>query len=242
MFCLGSAAQMCLAIPDDQKKQPAIGFPPGWTFYFTNADSVQPTPLARLVLVSPKNLLLRSVDSAINRHKKILSFGPTLKRLFHAHIGILPSGENYSSPVPNQHQPQQQQQQGESSSSKKRRKVAGTAQPKNLSSTKNVGSRVYCKFTNGAYYWGHIVQKRFSRTGTYYAVQFDDGDFLDDIADTPDAAIEGNIYSEVGYYNSIRALPRKESSSSPPAPPPAQQQQQQRSPGSRFYKRATKES
>jgi hypothetical protein len=99
---------------------------------------------------------------------------------------------------------------------------------------------VYCKFTNGSYYWGRIVQKRVGSTGTHYAVQFDDGDFLDDVADTADEAIEGNIYSELGYFNSLSAVPPTESSL---PPPPSQQPQQQRSPASRLpYKRATKES
>jgi hypothetical protein len=215
---------MCLAIPDKRKKQPAVGFPQGWTFYFTNADSVQPTPLARLVLVSPKNLPLRSVDSAINRHKRLLAMSiHTLKRDFYAHIGALPGDEDDSCSVAAAGQLE-----GNGSPAKKRLKLT-TTRPQKISSTKNVGSRVYCRFTNGAYYWGHIVQKRFATTGIHYAVQFDDGDFLDGIADSEDDAIEGNIYTELGYYKSLGIVPPNESSRNTLGNGP-------------LYKRATRES
>ena len=60
-----------------------------------------------------------------------------------------------------------------------------------LSSKMTIGSRVYAEFSNGDYYWGDIARTKSSRKGMKkYTVHFEDGDVLDNIADT-------NIFTEV---------------------------------------------
>jgi len=68
--------------------------------------------------------------------------------------------------------------------------------PEELSSSKEIGSRVYCKFKNDNYYWGEIIGK--SLVDGIYVVQSDDGD-VTEIQDVCDNAIEQNIFTEVEY-------------------------------------------
>lgn len=192
--------QMCVKICASNKAQPAIGFPDGWTFYFAGDG---------LVLISPTQTYYRSLESAIQRANLTHGSGSRedLKREFCAHIGE-PFDNNCI---------EQMIVKSRSTSPKKRARPSIHVAKLELSSKKDIGSRVYCKFTNNAYYWGEIVDKRTLMTGIQYAVQFDDGDFLDHVPDTTDDAEEGNIYTEYGYYERVGVYPPKRQSSLPPA-------------------------
>jgi hypothetical protein len=79
---------MCLEIGDEEKAQPAIGFPDGWRFYFkaTDASSTVTLPIG-LVLISPWGKSFDSLDAAFRRHRKSLERKPNLMVDFYEHIG-----------------------------------------------------------------------------------------------------------------------------------------------------------
>jgi len=184
-----------------------MGFPDGWTFWCTTTSNESFNPPG-CRLRSPSGLVFRSIDSAIARHKRTLATLPNLKKDFYEHLGLPfpmePSVEfrrtqSYSSPAP-----------------KKRRTF------RELTSTKEVGSRVYCKWRNGdphdgSYYWGTIVKK--FKVGSYYhyAIQFEDGDYLDDLSDD-ETLEERNIYTEALFKQIIGKMPPPPPADSPPMP------------------------
>lgn len=88
------------------------------------------------------------------------------------------------------------------SKAKNKNKTDGTASKKRkqkeeeLSSSKEIGSRVYCKWKNDNYYWGEIIGK--SLDDDLYVVQLDDGD-VTEIKDDCENEIEQNIFTETEY-------------------------------------------
>jgi hypothetical protein len=67
-----------------------------------------------------------------------------------------------------------------------------------LSSMRQVGSRCYCKFNNGDYYWGDIVEIFTIQDVTRYSVRFEDGDYLENIVDKTWRG-ERTMYTEKEY-------------------------------------------
>ncbi|KAI2500919.1 hypothetical protein MHU86_13526 [Fragilaria crotonensis] len=212
--------KMCLEVDVEEKAQPAVGFPYGWRFYFqsTDATSTVVTLPIGLVLISPSGKSFDLLDAAFRRHRKSFERKVNLKIDFFNHIGEGCAEESIEQRngkrkvVPPQ--------------TKKRRRVsdeksksASSLKKRTLSATKEVGSRVFCKFTNGEYYWGEISDRKEDESGNVtYAVQFDDGDFLDGIADTSDDHPDGNIYTEAGFLKSSKKYPpKRQSMSVPPA-------------------------
>ena len=224
----GFVNQMCLELPEDEKAQPAFGFPAGWRFYFSNVirpqyRGIRPIGLA---LISPRQVVFRSVASAMNRYRKQFNCIPNLKRDFYAHIGeeYVEDGNNEQQVVEREDTPSPKKKRARSLSTTKRELSTPSPQKKRarsvktkreLTTTKDIGSRVFCKFTNNSYYWGEIVDKREDKVGNVtFAVQFDDGDFLDHVADTSDDEPSGNIYTEYGFYQSSKKFPPKRPPSS----------------------------
>uniref|UniRef100_A0A7S4RGV3 CXXC-type domain-containing protein n=3 Tax=Ditylum brightwellii TaxID=49249 RepID=A0A7S4RGV3_9STRA len=83
-----------------------------------------------------------------------------------------------------------------------------------FSTKKEIGARVYAEFTNGDYYWGHIGQVVTTKGSDQkkYFVQFEDGDFLEDIP-------ENKVYSETDYKRYFEI---------DPPPPPKETDQERR--------------
>jgi hypothetical protein len=196
---------MCLNISSYKKAQIAVGFPDGWMFYFTREYQ---NLKDELIIISPEQSYFRSVDAAV----KVaiggwLSCASELKRDFHAHIGepfFVNDGMT------------RQEVKTKSTPSKKRARRSSAVAKRELSSSKEIGSRVYCKFSNGSYYWGGIVDKRKDACGKYhYAVRFEDGDFLDHVSDSDDVADEGNMYTESEYHDRVGVYPPEKKSSVP---------------------------
>jgi len=89
---------MCLRIPESEKKQPAQGLPPTWTFLFkenrryANKNKNKAcTP--GLYIYNPKHpkVCFRSVEAAVNqRQKEVMSFNPNAVADFSRHIGVTP--------------------------------------------------------------------------------------------------------------------------------------------------------
>jgi hypothetical protein len=209
---------MCLDIPQKEKSQPAVGFPDGWTFFFTTssaADALSSPPLSPgpsgLILLSPMQQVFRSLDDAVKQYHGSLANIPNLKRDFYKHIG-----ESFVEETPTPKGRSRDFDDAEGRSSKKRARKSKAIQKRELSTRKEVGSRVYCRFTNGSYYWGEVVEKKLGNTGIHYDIQFDDGDFLSDVSDTGDDALEGNIYTEHGFFESVGMYPPKRPSDLPP--------------------------
>jgi hypothetical protein len=83
---------MCVDIPEGDKRQPAMGFPEGWFFFFEQADAaanpeIHPDVLG-LRLISSKGVKYRSVGAAVNSHRRV--FENKLKELqetFYKQIG-----------------------------------------------------------------------------------------------------------------------------------------------------------
>jgi hypothetical protein len=210
---------MCLEIGDEEKAQPAIGFPDGWRFYFkaTDASSTVTLPIG-LVLISPWGKSFDSLDAAFRRHRKSLERKPNLMVDFYEHIGEDCADESIE---------QRHVKKKVASPQTKRRRLsdgksvrASKPKKRTLSATKEVGSRVFCKFTNGKYYWGEISDRKEDESGNVsYAVRFEDGDFLDSISDTSDDHPDGNIYTEAGFFMSSKKYPPKRPSTSFPPPP-----------------------
>lgn len=175
---------MCLRIYNKEKPQPVPAFPPGWTFYFTSttvrSNSGEPSGL---VLMSPSGGQFREIGTAMNRNRKDFCDVEASKREFLKHIG---EDESHTSATI-------------LSNMKKTKKRKG--RPKRvLSDSKEVGSRVFCKYLNDGYYWGEITQK-FTVAGSsvsHFAVEFDDGDTMDDIADEKVNG-DDNVCTEVEY-------------------------------------------
>jgi len=87
---------MCLCIPESEKKQPAQGLPPTWTFLFkenrryANKNKNKAcTP--GLYIYNPKHpkVCFRSVEAAVNQwQKEVMSFNPNAVADFNGHIGV----------------------------------------------------------------------------------------------------------------------------------------------------------
>jgi hypothetical protein len=186
---------MCLRISDDKKAQPAKGFPKGWSFFFQSLDTnnSSSSTLADLYILNPSGTKFRSVSAACARHKLQLDGLVNLKRDFHLHIG---EDSPVSSASSNQKHGKRKQSPG---SAKRKRKKAKRV----LSSTREIGSRVYSNFENGVYYWGEIVSKewkeRKNKKGKrfHFAIRYDDGDYQSDISDdTADRRIDLKLFTE----------------------------------------------
>lgn len=77
--------------------------------------------------------------------------------------------------------------------------------------TKEIGSRVFCKFTNGRYYWGNIT-KKFRNDDSdhfHFAVEYQDGDYLSDISDNSENETRAhkNIYTELEFKRILKEEP-----------------------------------
>jgi hypothetical protein len=83
---------MCVNIPEGEKRQPAMGFPEGWSFFFEEADAaanpeIHPDVLG-LRLVSSKGVNYRSVGKAVNSHQRVFENKlKELKETFYKQIG-----------------------------------------------------------------------------------------------------------------------------------------------------------
>lgn len=90
---------MCLQISDSQKKQPAKGLPPGWTYLFS-ADSFGKgksgqsyVPGLGLSLYQPEsNTTFRSIEAAVVSVPELMTFNPNVCSDFNGHIGTLVKG------------------------------------------------------------------------------------------------------------------------------------------------------
>lgn len=83
--------QMCCDIKESRKAQPAVGFPPGWTFAFgLSKGGLQRTgdsAISKLSLMTPKGRVYNSVETAkfsLNHFANTDAMG----REFHAHVGL----------------------------------------------------------------------------------------------------------------------------------------------------------
>lgn len=85
---------MCLEIPVSQKKQPAKGLPPGWTFIFAHntryghGSTRDYTPGLFISHRDYPTQTFRSIAAASSRVKKLKEFNPNVVEDFNAHIGI----------------------------------------------------------------------------------------------------------------------------------------------------------
>jgi hypothetical protein len=83
---------MCVNIPEVGKRQPALGFPEGWSFFFEEMDAaanpeIHPDLLG-LRLISSKGVRYQSVGAAVNCHQRVFENKlKELKKTFYQHIG-----------------------------------------------------------------------------------------------------------------------------------------------------------
>jgi hypothetical protein len=88
---------MCLAFSDAEKKQPAKGLPPTWTFLFRENRPYRGQAYVPGLHIydSTAKLSFRSVEAAIaNFPKKVLQFNKNAAQDFYRHIGIKPVSPN----------------------------------------------------------------------------------------------------------------------------------------------------
>jgi hypothetical protein len=80
---------MCFNESIEAKAEPAVGFPPGWRFYFAEAKSWSGSKhkqIPTLWVVSPGSYAYRSAEAAID-HKELLD-GERIAREFYHHVGL----------------------------------------------------------------------------------------------------------------------------------------------------------
>ena len=85
---------MCLAIPDQQKEQPAKGLPPGFTFIFTRDKPFHHRKKRSYVpglFISHSSYSIktfRSIEAAVDFIPRLRTFNPNVIADFNRHIGV----------------------------------------------------------------------------------------------------------------------------------------------------------
>jgi hypothetical protein len=86
---------MCYEMPVDAKAEPAVGFPPGWRFYFAKAHkpftSSPHETIPCLWILSPGGKSCRSAEAAVSISK--LQNGEIVAREFYDHVGLPHKGK-----------------------------------------------------------------------------------------------------------------------------------------------------
>lgn len=135
--CTYNIHQMCFEESIEAKAAPAVGFPPGWRFYFAEAKTwtscSKHKQIPTLWVISPSGKAYRSAEAGIEH--KGLDGGKRIVRQFYKHVGL---------PVNNESQIQET----------RRESVTGQW---SLSKNRVVGSRAYCTTKKK---WG-IIEKKF---------------------------------------------------------------------------------
>jgi len=94
---------MCLEIPESQKKQPAKGLPPNWTFLFTRNKAYRKlgkrTYIPGLFIFHPNcQKTFRSIEAAAVYVPKLKTYNPNVVADFNRHIGVTPMDAAAASP------------------------------------------------------------------------------------------------------------------------------------------------
>lgn len=156
--------KICCNLDENRRKQPLPGFPVGWTYILEDPNSLVGLNNSGLAIVSPAlGLKHWTIEDAKSRFADALE-GVNLSALCR-HLGVANEGELVGSwttktPAvkPNLAAP-------------KAVRRLSNASKRALSTTKTIGSRVYCKWPeNGTFYWGiitHVLQKRSAKYPRY---------------------------------------------------------------------------
>jgi hypothetical protein len=94
-----SSFQMCLEIPIAQKKQPAMGLPPNWTFAFARNtkyySSSSHAHIPGLFIYHPEyeTKTFRSIEAAVANVPRLRTYNQNVVTDFYNHIGIIARGK-----------------------------------------------------------------------------------------------------------------------------------------------------
>lgn len=93
--------QMCLHLPLSQKKQPAKGLPPGWTFIFSKNTTYKSKTgrayVPGLFIYHPEcDMTFRSVEAAVVYSPKLRISNPNVVAEFYTHTGVSALSSNPS--------------------------------------------------------------------------------------------------------------------------------------------------